>query len=177
MKKFLGIFVLILVGIFVIFIFFKNGNVNKSLVRCYQERDDVIRGSSLEPFLRDGAKVKTLLGYYNCNNFQRGEVVIFKFKTRKETFVKKLMGLPQDKLEIRKDTIYLNEQILTNSENKPYLTDERAKLLLTKPLAENKIPENYFLVLSDRENPTFDSRTFGFLAKEHILGKVISKTK
>ena len=175
-KRFLKLFLFLtgaLAFIFLVFIFFKQGGLNKiSVNQCYEERDDVIRGASLEPFLKNGAKVKTFLGYYDCNTFQRGDVVIFKFKTREETFVKKLMGLPGDKLEIKEDKIYLNDEVLTNSQNQPYLADERAKTLLMKPLTEVKIPENYFLILSDHPNPSFDSRTFGLLAKEHIAGKV-----
>ena len=140
---------------------------------CVEARDFIIRGTSLEPLVKDGAMVKGLLGYYQCNPLKRGDLVIFRFKTRKELFVKKLVGLPGDRIEFEGNYLRLNGRILKNSEGEPYLFSERSKKILKAPLEGERIPEGKFLVLSEKVFPTdFDSRQFGYLEKEHILGKV-----
>ena len=140
---------------------------------CVETRDFTIRGTSLDPLIKDGSMVKGLLGYYQCNPLKRGDLVIFRFKTRKELFVKKLVGLPGDRIEFYGSYLRLNGKILKNSEGKPYLLSERSKRILKAPLEGGRIPEGKFLVLSEKAFPTdFDSRQFGYLEKEHILGKV-----
>ena len=100
-------------------------------------------------------------------------MVIFRFKTRKELFVKKLVGLPGDRIEFEGNYLRLNGRILKNSEGEPYLFSERSKRILKAPLEGGRIPEGKFLVLSEKVFPTdFDSRQFGYLEKEHILRKV-----
>jgi len=133
---------------------------NKNLIlsrECYQVILKTIRGSSMEPLLKDGEQVK------------------FLFKTQpKKLYIKKLVGLPEDKVEIKNNYLFINGQLVRNSENKPYLVQGKGETLLLKPLINQRISDGYYLVLSEDPNSTaFDSRYFGYLEKTHILGKVI----
>lgn len=115
-----------------------------------------------------------LVGYYDCNPIKKGETSMLKFKTREETFVEKISGLPGDELEFVGENLKLNSQILKNSSGEPYLFDERAQKLITIPLENGKIPEGRYLVLSEEKGPSaFDSRWYGFVEKEHLQGRVI----
>ena len=98
---------------------------------------------------------------------------MFKFKTRKELFVKKLVGMPGDVIEFNGNYLKLNNKILKNSKGEPYIFSERSKRILSIPLKNGKIPENMYLVLGEEAKSSFDSREFGYLSKEHILGKVV----
>lgn len=141
----------------------------------FQKEKKTIRGHSMEPLLKDGEEVLTLFGYYQDNPLARNDLVIISFKTQPgKFFVKKLVGLPDDKIEIKENKIYLNGELLKNSLDEVYLVTEKGANLLLKPLINQQIADGYYLVLSETTNPSsFDSRYFGYLEKTHILGKVI----
>lgn len=141
---------------------------------CVKIESHNIVGNSLEPLLKEGTKVKGLVGYYDCNEIKRGEIAILKFKTREETFVKKVVGIPGDKLEFQNDQAKLNDEVLINSAGEPYLFSEASRRIITIPLRDGKIPEARYFILSDEKWPSaFDSRQFGFVEKEHLIGRVI----
>jgi signal peptidase I len=136
-----------------------------------------IKGTSLEPLILSGTQVKLLKGYYQCNPFQRGDLIVFKLKTRDELFIKKLIGLPGDKIEFENDYLKLNGKILRNSANQPYKFSEQSKRILKIPLKQGKIPSGKYLVLSDKTSASsFDSRQFGYLEKI-ILIKLPNNTR
>jgi len=148
---------------------------------CFRIEEHKIVGHSLEPSLKEGIQVKGLIGYYDCNKIKRGEIAIIKFKTREETFVKKIVGVPGDKLEFvdltgspQANQLKLNGKILKNSLDEPYLFSETGQRIITIPLKDGKIPEGRYFVLSEEKGlSSFDSRQYGFLEKEHLKGRII----
>ncbi len=157
-----------------------NANNNSSYVHidmsCVTVEKHRIRGSSLEPVFRDGQIVVLLRGYYVCNSPKRGDVVAIKFRTRNEIFVKKLVGLPGDYVRFEGDHLILDGDVLKNSLNEPYLFSDRAIKILSIPLEGGKIPSNNFMVLGEEvsEEKSFDSRSFGYITKEQMIGRVLS---
>lgn len=151
-----------------------NHNLSNQInLSCIEVEKHRVKGNSLEPLISSGTEVYVLRNYYECNPFRRGDIVVFKFKTRKELFVKKLVGMPGDVIEFEGNYLKLNNKILTNSKGEAYIFSERSKRILTAPLKNGKIPENMYLVLGEEAKNSFDSREFGYLSKEHILGKVV----
>jgi len=142
---------------------------------CIQIEDHKISGSSMGLLLKEGTEVKGAIGYYDCNDIQKEEIAILKFKTREEDFVKRIVGLPGDRLEfIEGNQAKLNGEILKNSEGEPYLFSEISQRLITIPLKDGKIQEGRYLVLSEEPGPSaFDSRQFGFIEKDHFKGRII----
>jgi len=142
---------------------------------CVQIENHRIQGDSLEPLISSGSQVKLLRNYYQCNPFQRGDLVVLKFKSKKELFIKKLMGLPGDRVEFENDYLKLNGKILKNSASQPYKFSEQSKKILKIPLKNGRIPPDKYLVLSDQTSKlSFDSRKFGYLEKDHFIGKVLT---
>lgn len=144
---------------------------------CVRSENHNIRGVSLEPIVKNGASVTLLKGYYDCNSFVRGDIVALEFSTRKDALVKIIAGMPGDKMRFEGNRLYLNGKILSNSTNVPYMFSERAKNILTNSLINEMIEGDNYLVLGDRagESESFDSRSFGFIQKRHIVGRVIAK--
>lgn len=141
---------------------------------CVEIEKHKITGHSLRSLLEEGTEVEGWTGYYECNPIKKGEVAILKFKTREETFVKKIAGLPGDEIEFVDNQMKLNGEILKNSAGEIYLFSERSQKLLSIPLKDGKIPEGRYLVLSEGKGPSaFDSRQYGFVQKEHLKGKVV----
>lgn len=143
---------------------------------CIEIEKRKIIGRSMEPLLAEGTQVKVLVGYYECNSVGRNQIVILQFRGRKETFVKKIIGLPGDKLEFQENQVKLNGKILKNSASKPYLFSEASQRIINIPLRDGKIPPGRYFVLSEEKGPTaFDSRQYGFVEREHLKGRVIIK--
>ena len=142
---------------------------------CYTSKLSTVHGNSLSPLINDSEKVLLLEGYYNCHNISRNDIVAFKLKTKPQPFVKIVKGLPNDTLEFRGSYAYINGKLLVNSEGKPYIFSERARRILSIPLINNKILDGTYLVLGNkiREEESFDSRYFGYISKDQIVGKVV----
>lgn len=103
---------------------------------------------------------------------ERFDIIVFKYPdNEKESFIKRIIGLPGETIEIIDGKVYINNKKIPLSE--PYITSET-------PLGNfgpYKIPKNHYFVLGDNRNDSKDSRYWEnkFVAKNKILGKVIFK--
>ncbi len=112
---------------------------------------------------------------------QRGEVIFFNGHTsigQEAQFVKRVIGLPGERIMIAGGLVYLNGSVLPE----PYLAaDIKTNVLPDGFLKENQeitIAENSYFVLGDNRNYSLDSResSFGFVKSGDIVGKIISCT-
>jgi len=182
MSKTFKILISIIFGLFIIigivFLYLQKKETKiETNFSCYKIEEKNILGSSMYPTLTNGEKVKGLVGYYNCNEIKRGEMIILEFQTREETFVKRIIGLPGDSLEFTKESFAkLNGEVLKNSQGQPYLFSSQSQKILSIPLESGKISQVSYFILGEEQGPaTFDSRQFGFVEKDHLKGKVITK--
>jgi signal peptidase I len=181
-KKFIKYFLLV-IGLLIIivagFYFWQSYAWKKGMnFSCVKIEGHNISGHSMYPLLIDGEGVKGLSGYYDCNPILRNQIAILKFKSREETFVKKIVGIPGDELAFENDQLKLNGKILENSVNEPYLFSQASQKIITIPLQNGRIPEGRYLILGEEKSASaFDSRQFGFAEKEHLIGRVIKETK
>lgn len=136
-----------------------------------------IRGNSLEPLIESGSQIKVLFGYYNCNEVKRDDLIIYSYAGDENPLIKIVKGLPNDRFGLQKTEggwhILINGKILKNSENQPYLLDERGYKMLSLYEKDYKgvIPENAYLILGNSAGGTLDSTHFGLVDKSDILGK------
>ena len=119
----------------------------------------------MEPSLIDGERIVNVKFIYKIGVPKRGEVVIFKppFKT-KETYIKRIIGLPGEKVEIKNGYVYIDDHLL----NEPYILNRSHDNW--GPMI---IPNNMYFVLGDNRINSSDSRLWGFLPRENIIGKAI----
>lgn len=124
-----------------------------------------VDGSSMEPTFQDGDYVIVNKLAYRSGELERGDVVVFPFPLNKEEdFIKRIVGLPGDKLEIIRGDIFLNGTRI----NEPYLlSDARGDM------AEIIVPQGTVFVMGDNRNDSSDSRVWGPLAIDEIIGKAI----
>jgi len=103
---------------------------------------------------------------------KRADVIVFMYpENPKKDFIKRLIGLPGESVEIKNGTIYINDSPLTDPifnqryyYNRGNFASEGQKI---------NIPEDNFFVLGDNSASSQDSRYWGFLPHKNILGKAI----
>ena len=129
-----------------------------------------IKGSSMEPNFHDGEYLLTDKVSYRVGQPNRGDVIVFKAPpSHTDEFIKRIIGLPGDKVKVKEGKIYVNDQMITEN----YIPQE----FVTKQgpmLAENEnvvVPENYYFVLGDNREHSLDSRAIGFIEKQYITGR------
>jgi signal peptidase I len=141
-----------------------------------QEKDFVVKGDSMNLSFPDGSKVKALEGYFDCNVPEKEQVVVLEFKTRTDSFVKRIRGVGGDTLQFQGSQALLNGELLKNQAGQAYQFSSRSQKLLSIPLREGVISKGYFLVLSDDPSANaFDSRQFAYVEEDHIKGLVVSE--
>jgi signal peptidase I len=140
--------------------------------------EKIVRGNSLEPLIKDGETIEVLFGYYDCYPIQRNDIVLYSYSGNKNPIIKIIKGIPGDKFSLKKTNngwyILINGEILKNSQNQPYIFDERGYKMLSLYEKDYKgiIPEDAYLILGNLSQGSLDSSYFGLVGKKDILGKV-----
>ena len=101
---------------------------------------------------------------YWFNEPQRGEVVVFKYPLEpNKDYVKRLIGLPGEKIQIKNSKLYVNDELI----EEPYLP----KGLEFGDFGPVQVPQDEFFMMGDNRNNSSDSRVWGFVEDDLIIGK------
>ena len=108
---------------------------------------------------------------------ERGDVIVFKFPNDPQRdFIKRVIGLPGEQIEIRNKTVYIDEIAL----EEPYLPTHMTSVIpggvvidRRDNLAPVAIPGDHYFVMGDNRDNSEDSRFWGTLAHDHIKGKAV----
>lgn len=121
-----------------------------------------VRGSSMEPSLHDGQYLIIGKLAYWFQAPARGEVIIFHPPTHPyEDYIKRVVGLPGETVEIRSGQIYIDGAQL----QEPYITN------LGGYSGEWVLEDKDYFVLGDNRRNSSDSHTWGVLPSDNIVGK------
>lgn len=104
---------------------------------------------------------------------ERGDIIVFRFpKDESKDFIKRVIGIPGDTIEIKEKTLYLNGVKQDESYINEISNDE--PLLRMIPGRDNfgpvTVPENAYFVMGDNRNHSLDSRFWGFVDFSKIKG-------
>ena len=137
-------------------------------------RQTVVDGDSMMNTLQNGERLLITNCFYTP---ERSDIIVFQTTEtgRKYPLVKRIIALEGDTVRIEKDGIYVNGELL--SEPYAYTTDPnyvyRDGLMNRFDLGrEYTVPEDYVFVLGDHRDNSADSRSFGFIPENSILGHV-----
>lgn len=128
-----------------------------------------VRGQSMEPSFHNGDYLIIDEISYRVNDPKRGDVVVFKYpKDPSQRYIKRIIGLPGETIEIE------NGQITIIKQGEIQILDESTYLagIQTSGEVEVKLDENEYFVLGDNRAASSDSRRWGNLPEENIIGKV-----
>jgi signal peptidase I len=100
---------------------------------------------------------------------QRGDIIVFKYPHGVETaYVKRLIGMPGDTVEVKDRTVYVNGRPL--KENYTQYNDE---IIYREPYGPQVIPQGHYFAMGDNRDNSADSRSWGFVPRDYILGKAL----
>ncbi|MGC9603174.1 MAG: signal peptidase I [Minisyncoccia bacterium] len=138
------------------------------IVRSFIAQPFLVSGSSMEPGFSNGNYLLVDELTYHFRNPERGEVVVFKYpKDPSSYFIKRIIGLPGETVEVNNGQVEImsggSPQIL----REPYILQKMDVADFTKKLG----PDEYF-VMGDNRNFSFDSRSWGPLPKDDLVGVV-----
>lgn len=140
-------------------------------IRYFLFQPFFVKGQSMDPNFENGDYLIVDEISYRFSEPQRGEVIVFKYpKDPSHRFIKRIVGLPGETVEIKDGKVIIfygdgTSQVLNESE---YLSD-----LMTAGDFRIILGENEYFVLGDNRPFSFDSRRFGVLPKDKIIGRVI----
>jgi len=142
------------------------------LLYIFVGRPFTVSGQSMYPTLHNGDHmIMSKLGGIN-----RFDVVILKAPDEEKEYIKRVIGMPGDTVEVKGGVLYINgnqvEQpfINSNSDKKTVYIDDFTLKQLT---GEEKVPEGKYFVMGDNRGVSKDSRMIGFIDQGSIEGKAV----
>ncbi|MBM7644529.1 signal peptidase I [Scopulibacillus daqui] len=146
------------------------------MIRTFLFSSYVVEGKSMMPNLQDGNRLIVNKIDYNISKPHRFDVVIFHADKTKD-YVKRVIGLPGDKIAYKNDVLYINGKPV----NEPYLKPYKDKLItgqltedftLKEYTGHSTVPKGKLWVMGDNRQKSVDSRQFGFVDMDKVVGKV-----
>ena len=105
---------------------------------------------------------------------QRGDIIVFKFpKDERRDFIKRVIGLPGDFLEVRRQKIYINDKLYEDTHARHTEPASDSSLVPRDDFGPVLVPEGYVFVMGDNRENSQDSRYWGFLNVQKIRGKAL----
>ena len=125
---------------------------------------------------------------------RRGDVAVFRFPVNPaDDYIKRIIGLPGDRIEYRNKTVFVNDRPMQQASNGVYrgtgsnsvmngipvfsedLEEIRHDVMITYPRYNipivEVVPENHYFVMGDNRDHSSDSRSWGFVPEENLVGR------
>lgn len=129
-----------------------------------------IMSGCMQPLIMTGNTAFYNMLYYKHNDIQRGDIVIFHSNECDKEFSKRVIGLPNDKIEFRDGYVVINGQYLDES---AYLSSD----IETNSSKTFEVPEGCYFLMGDNRENSLDSRYWvePYIKEEDIYGKFIGQ--
>jgi len=139
-------------------------------VRYFVIQPFYVKGASMEPSFYDHEYLIVDELTYRFHEAERGDIVVFRYpKVPSQYFIKRVVGLPGEKVEIKDKQVYIYPK-----EGKKFILDEKIYLddiETTGNTSWTLGPDEYY-VMGDNRGESLDSRSFGPVFKDLIIGRV-----
>lgn len=139
-------------------------------IRTFIAEARYIPSGSMEPTLQINDRLIIDKLSYDFKKPQRGDIVVFnptdalERQNFHDAFIKRVMGLPGEKVEVKGGRVYVNDRPL------------RENYIAAKPdyrWGPAIVPPDSYLVLGDNRNNSYDSHYWGFVPRNRIIGRAI----
>lgn len=121
-------------------------------------------GPSMQPNLKEGDILLVNKLVYRFKNIERFDVVVL--SQNDKYMIKRIIGIPGDSVEYNNNNLYINGVLFEEE-----FIDKNNVKTENYILEYKSIPDNMYFVLGDNRNDSQDSRDFGLISKDNIVGK------
>jgi len=128
-----------------------------------------VEGISMMPSLVDQERIfiNKFIYRFGLGEIQRGAMVVFWFPgDPSKSYIKRVIGLPGDEVEIREGQVFVNDEALAEH----YVPEEYRDLQSRPPMI---VPADHYYVLGDHRTSSNDSRNWGPVPRDQIYGKAV----
>ena len=126
-----------------------------------------VEGTSMLPRLEDHDRLFINKFVYHITSIERGDVVVFHYpRDPEKSYIKRVIALPGDKLQIDHGKVWLNGKPLPESYVPDAYRDERS-------YSEMVVPDDSYFMMGDHRSISSDSREFGPVDRDLIYGKAV----
>jgi signal peptidase I len=126
-----------------------------------------VEGTSMLPRLEDSDRLFINKFVYHISAIERGDIVVFHYpRDPEKSYIKRVIGLPGDRLWIAEGQVWLNGQPLRESYVPGVYRD-------TRSMAEMVVPPDTYFMMGDHRSISSDSREFGPVERPLIYGKAV----
>jgi signal peptidase I len=129
----------------------------------------IVEGPSMQPNFHTGQFVLVSRVNYMLTSPTRGDIVVFHYpRDPDEDYIKRIIGTPGDTVEIRNQQVYVNGVAL----EEPYI-NEPCSASSCRDEVFPTLQENQYFVMGDNRNHSQDSRAFGVVDRQFIVGEAL----
>lgn len=129
-----------------------------------------VNGYSMQPSLQTNEFILVCKVCYRVASPHRGDVIVFKYPYGNEDFIKRVIGLPGDRVTIHSGYVFVNGKRL----NEGYIKAKPDYTMTTIPdTTSDVVPKNEYFVLGDNRNNSDDSHLWGPLPRRNIIGRAL----
>jgi signal peptidase I len=128
-----------------------------------------VEGTSMMPGLTDQERIFINKYTYRLgtDSIARLDLVVFNYPyDPSQSYIKRIIGIPGDTVEINDGTVWVNGQKL----NEPYVPEEYRD---HRSIPKETVPKSHYFVLGDHRSSSNDSRVWGFVERKEIYGKAV----
>src|SRR5687767_11217637 len=119
------------------------------------------------PLLEDSERIIVNKFVYRFHAIERGDVVVFWYpKDPSVSFIKRVVGVPGDSVELRRGALYVNDRPVDEDYVRPFFNDDESH-------SKVMVAKGYYYVLGDHRNSSNDSRSWGEVPEKYIYGKAV----
>jgi len=147
------------------------------IVRYFLFSPIIVDGPSMQPTLQDRDQMIVNKFIYHLKEPERFDIVIFHASDEKD-FIKRVIGLPGEHVAVKDNQLYINDEKVEQHFLEPHEDNDVIYPIVTNDFTLEKlpggydvIPENHVLVLGDNRTNSTDSRSFGLVNMEQVVGK------
>ncbi|MGA1283943.1 MAG: signal peptidase I [Prochlorothrix sp.] len=137
-------------------------------IRTFIAEARYIPSSSMLPTLQINDRLIVDKVAYRFTEPERGDIVVFNptdaliAQNFRDAFIKRIIGLPGDVVEVYGGKVYINGQALEEN----YIQDAPEYVY-----GPETVPEGQYLVLGDNRNNSYDGHSWGFVPRDRIIGR------
>ncbi len=131
-----------------------------------------VQGASMYPTYHD----KDIIIVSKTSKIERFDQIVFQSPVEDELYIKRVIGLPGDKVEMKDDVLYVNgkaykEDYVNRQTDDPNQLRITENFTLEQLVNEKEVPEGMYFVLGDNRLKSSDSRHYGLISEDAVYGE------